>query len=79
MKPIIMLMAALALCGCSQAYMDEMQANQKKERETLDSSIVYNNILRYEFDGHLFVVTMGVNNRPSGICHHPDCPCMKGR
>ena len=65
---LILVVSMMGVSGCEEPI-----------DHTAEGHIIYDssglNIKRFQFDGHIYLVTCG--GYQGGICHDPDCPCMK--
>ena len=75
MKKILILLATICCCGCSndvpktreQAFITETNYNG-----FIDERII---VFHIEYNGHEYIAFSQWNNSFQGIVHSPDCPC----
>lgn len=72
MKKILILLAAICCCGCSDVPQKEVTAD-------ISYRIGVNSSVRYvEFDGHQFIeYRLGDMHGGGSLCHSPNCPCLE--
>ena len=72
MKKILILLAAICLCGCSNTDVTKEEPMQNIELKYYyqDSS---QSLYTTEIEGHLYVIYGG--NHRGGIIHAEHCPC----
>lgn len=72
MKKILILLAAICCCGCSDAPQKEVAADTFYD---IDAGVS----VRYiEFDGHQFIeYRLGGIYGGGSLCHSPNCPCLE--
>ena len=71
MKKILILLASIYCCGCSDTPQKEMTADTFYDISAGVS-------VRYiEFDGHQFIeYRLGGVHGGGSLCHSPNCPCL---
>lgn len=72
MKKILILLAVVCCCGCSNAP-------QKEVKTDISYRIGVNSSVRYvEFDGHQFIeYSIGGELAGGSLCHSPNCSCLE--
>lgn len=84
---IVFVAPALMWCLLLSDTLDEaQQANQLKQLKTYKilekvyvdpTSGQSDKLIKFEYDGHLWLRFDKSNGYSAGIAHHPDCPCGK--